>query len=203
MIADKEIDERIRQCAQEEFGEKGYVAASLRVICSRAGVTTGALYKRYAGKEELFAALVEPAIADLEGVIMRKDAALETLSDDDLVRAWDMNVPFMERWFGFLYARYDALRLLLTRSEGSKYAGFEHDWSERVNAATYKYYEEARRRGLAKSDISRRDMHIMMYGFWTTVTEPIRHGLRESETGEIAALICKLFDWKRLLGFVR
>lgn len=203
MIADKEIDERIRQCAQEEFGEKGYVAASLRVICSRAGVTTGALYKRYAGKEELFAALVEPAIADLEGVIMRKAAAPETLSDDDLVRAWDMNVPFMERWFGFLYARYDALRLLLTRSEGSKYAGFEHDWSERVNAATYKYYEEARRRGLAKSDISRRDMHIMMYGFWTTVTEPIRHGLRESETGDIAALICKLFDWKRLLGFVR
>lgn len=203
MIADKEIDERIRQCAQEEFGEKGYVAASLRVICSRAGVTTGALYKRYAGKEELFAALVEPAIADLEGVIMRKAAVPETLSDDDLVRAWDMNVPFMERWFGFLYARYDALRLLLTRSEGSKYAGFEHDWSERVNAATYKYYEEARRRGLAKSDISRRDMHIMMYGFWTTVTEPIRHGLRESETGEIAALICKLFDWKRLLGFVR
>lgn len=127
MIADKEIDERIRQCAQEEFGEKGYVAASLRVICSRAGVTTGALYKRYAGKEELFAALVEPAIADLEGVIMRKAAAPETLSDDDLVRAWDMNVPFMERWFGFLYARYDALRLLLTRSEGSKYAGFEHD----------------------------------------------------------------------------
>lgn len=203
MIADKEIDERIRQCAQEEFGEKGYVAASLRVICSRAGVTTGALYKRYAGKEELFAALVEPAIADLEGVIMRKAAAPETLSDDDLVRAWDMSVPFMERWFGFLYARYDALRLLLTRSEGSKYAGFEHDWSERVNAATYKYYEEAMRRGLAKSDISRRDMHIMMYGFWTTVTEPIRHGLRESETGEIAALICKLFDWKRLLGFVR
>lgn len=203
MIADKEIDERIRQCAQEEFGEKGYVAASLRVICSRAGVTTGALYKRYAGKEELFAALVEPAIADLEGVIMRKAAAPETLSDDDLVRAWDMNVPFMERWFGFLYARYDALRLLLARSEGSKYAGFEHDWSERVNAATYKYYEEARRRGLAKSDISRRDMHIMMYGFWTTVTEPIRHGLRESETGEIAALICKLFDWKRLLGLVR
>lgn len=203
MIADKEIDERIRQCAQEEFGEKGYVAASLRVICSRAGVTTGALYKRYAGKEELFAALVEPAIADLEGVIMRKAAAPETLSDDDLVRAWNMNVPFMERWFGFLYARYDALRLLLTRSEGSKYAGFEHDWSERVNAATYKYYEEARRRGLARSDISRRDMHIMMYGFWTTVTEPIRHGLRESETGEIAALICKLFDWKRLLGFVR
>ena len=203
MIADKEIDERIRQCAQEEFGEKGYVAASLRVICSRAGVTTGALYKRYAGKEELFAALVEPAIADLEGVIMRKAAAPETLSDDDLVRAWDMSVPFMERWFGFLYARYDALRLLLTRSEGSKYAGFEHDWSERVNAAAYKYYEEARRRGLARSDISRRDMHIMMYGFWTTVTEPIRHGLRESETGEIAALICKLFDWKRLLGFVR
>ena len=203
MIADKEIDERIRQCAQEEFGEKGYVAASLRVICSRAGVTTGALYKRYAGTEELFAALVEPAIADLEGVIMRKAAAPETLSDDDLVRAWDMNVPFMERWFGFLYARYDALRLLLTRSEGSKYAGFEHDWSERVNAATYKYYEEARRRGLARSDISRRDMHIMMYGFWTTVTEPIRHGLRESETGEIAALICKLFDWKRLLGLVR
>ncbi len=41
--------------------EKGFQAASLRNIVKTAGVTTGAFYGYYDSKEELFAALVDPA----------------------------------------------------------------------------------------------------------------------------------------------
>ena len=44
---DKTIDPRILQCAREEFLSKPYEAVSLREICAKAGVTTGALYNRY------------------------------------------------------------------------------------------------------------------------------------------------------------
>ena len=46
--------------ATQEFAANGYDRASLRVICSRAGVTTGALYFFFKSKEELFEQVVAP-----------------------------------------------------------------------------------------------------------------------------------------------
>ena len=40
--------------AKEEFMEKGYNKASLRSICSKAGITTGALYFFFENKEDLY-----------------------------------------------------------------------------------------------------------------------------------------------------
>ena len=64
-VADRSIDPRIMESAKEEFLQKGFLDASLQVICKNAGVTTGALYKRFKGKEELFCALVESTVQDL------------------------------------------------------------------------------------------------------------------------------------------
>ena len=50
---------RIHSAAKAEFMEKGYRSSSLRSIVKAAGVTTGAFYGYYAGKQELFAALVD------------------------------------------------------------------------------------------------------------------------------------------------
>ena len=63
---DTSIDPRIMDSAREEFLALGFERASLKSICQRAGVTTGALYKRYAGKEELFRAVVADTVADLD-----------------------------------------------------------------------------------------------------------------------------------------
>ena len=51
-VADRSIDPRIMESAKEEFLQKGFLDASLQEICKNAGVTTGALYKRFKGKEE-------------------------------------------------------------------------------------------------------------------------------------------------------
>ena len=52
-VADRSIDPRILESARTEFLASGFEKASLKTICEGAGVTTGALYKRYKGKEEL------------------------------------------------------------------------------------------------------------------------------------------------------
>ena len=54
---DHSLDPLILASARWEFLEKGFEKASLKHICENANVTTGALYKRYSGKEELFAAV--------------------------------------------------------------------------------------------------------------------------------------------------
>ena len=49
---DKSIDPRILESAREEFLSKPYEQVSLREICQKAGVTTGAFYNRYKNVEQ-------------------------------------------------------------------------------------------------------------------------------------------------------
>lgn len=50
--SDASIDPRILDSARREFLARGFEGASLQSICADAGVTTGALYKRYKGKAD-------------------------------------------------------------------------------------------------------------------------------------------------------
>ncbi|WP_312355617.1 TetR/AcrR family transcriptional regulator, partial [Aminipila sp.] len=62
---DRSIDPRILESAKKEFLERGYETASLKTICENAEITTGALYKRYRGKEDLFCAVVADTVTAL------------------------------------------------------------------------------------------------------------------------------------------
>ena len=54
----EETKQKLLFAAKIEFLEKGFQKASLRNICKKAGVTTGALYFFFKDKEDLFSALV-------------------------------------------------------------------------------------------------------------------------------------------------
>ena len=57
-IHDNETKTHLIQCAKKEFMEKGFAGASLRGICQKAGVTTGALYFFFQDKDDLFCEVV-------------------------------------------------------------------------------------------------------------------------------------------------
>ena len=140
---DTSIDPRIMDSAREEFRTLGFEKASLKSICQRAGVTTGALYKRYAGKEELFRAVVADTVADLDAVYEERTAVpASALSDEDLIRAWYMDEEYMLWWFRFLNERRDGFVLLLTGAEGTAYANFQHDWVEKMTEGTWSRYAD-------------------------------------------------------------
>ena len=174
--ADRSIDPRILESAKKEFLEMGFEKASLKHICQQAEVTTGALYKRYKGKEDLFCAVVADVVADLNAVRDEKTSArFDDMSDEELVKAWDMDEAYMMWWFQYLYDRHDGFVLLLKCAEGTSYSNFQHDWVESMTQATYDYYMEAKRRGLTHTDISIEEMHILLSAFWTTIYEPFIH----------------------------
>lgn len=58
------LGERLLAAAIEVFAERGYDRAGVAEIARRAGVTTGAIYSRYAGKAELLAAALEVHATD-------------------------------------------------------------------------------------------------------------------------------------------
>ena len=112
-VADRSIDPRILESARTEFLASGFEKASLKTICEGAGVTTGALYKRYKGKEELFCAVVEQTVSDLYEVAhARGDKDPAVMSNQELIKAWDMDGADMMWWFRFLYDRRDDFYLL-------------------------------------------------------------------------------------------
>lgn len=61
---------RLLQVGREVFAEQGYAGASTEEIVRRAGVTRGALYHHFAGKEALFAAV----LADVQRDVARRVA---------------------------------------------------------------------------------------------------------------------------------
>jgi AcrR family transcriptional regulator len=54
-----ETRDRLLDAATSLFAETGFSGTSVVAIANRAGVTTGAIYSNFAGKDELFAAVVE------------------------------------------------------------------------------------------------------------------------------------------------
>lgn len=200
--ADRSIDPRILESARREFLAAGFEKASLKTICENAEVTTGALYKRYRGKEELFCAVVADTVADLEAVLEEKTSVdVRKLPDEVLIHVWDMNEDYMMWWFRYLYQRHDGFVMLLTCAEGTCYSDFQHDWVEKMTVSTYMYYEEACRRGLTRTEISKEEMHILLSAFWTTIYEPFVHGYDWEKIEDHSRLMCRLFDWHGVLGF--
>jgi AcrR family transcriptional regulator len=77
------------QAARELFGEQGYVDTSNDQIVARAGVTKGALYHHFAGKEALFRAVFEQVQLEVSD-----RAVVEFLRPD----AWEALVGGCAMW---------------------------------------------------------------------------------------------------------
>lgn len=199
---DKSIDPRILESAREEFLSKPYEQVSLREICQKAGVTTGAFYNRYKNKEELFDALVAPT---LETVKTYSDATetfnYDRLDSQDMRRVWELTPETQRRIVEMLYADYEGFRLLLCHAEGTKYANFIHDFVSDVTARSYRFAEEAYRRGIAAFLIDEEELHMLLTAYWSTMFEPIIHSLPKEKALRHSEAVAKIFNWTSVLGF--
>lgn len=127
---DISLNPRIIASAKEEFLERGYEKASTNAICKNAGVTWGALSKRYSGKDELFCTLVSDAAEEFrQGLrivqnhfdsISPKRNGLENFYTDGDTRS------FIDK----VYSRFDEFKLLVDCAGGSSY---ENYWNELVD----------------------------------------------------------------------
>jgi len=128
--------ELLLKAAKEEFIKKGYTKASLRTICSKAGVTTGALYFFFENKAELFSAIVDPPLNELKGLLKQyfiEDAKyLSSLKSIDEVDSGHSNAS--EIFTKCIYKNRDVFRLLLTRSENTVYENTLDDLSSLIES---------------------------------------------------------------------
>ena len=161
MPRDKTLShERIIQAARDEFSEYGYDKASMRRIGNRCGLTAAALYRHFDSKEDMFDALVRPALEDLkewfnEHVGRSEEAirACTELTDSRATEAiWDSTEIDMMR--ELIYPRMEEYAMLINKSHGSRYENFLNDFVEYQQKRMIPQFKELKKLGLNVKDIS-------------------------------------------------
>ena len=131
MERESETKLKLLRVAKEEFMEKGFHKASLRNICRKAGVTTGAMYFFFRDKADLFGSLVREPVAKIK-----------TIVDDyfkgdipPLYRGTDKpeNLVVSMKILNTLYTYRDSFLLLLTKAEGSGYEKVKEDFTDQAD----------------------------------------------------------------------
>ncbi|MCR4599838.1 MAG: TetR/AcrR family transcriptional regulator [Acetatifactor sp.] len=197
-VRDESIDPRLLESARKEFMEHGFLKAELKTICDNAGVTTGAVYKRYKGKEELFRAVVKDTADTLDDFVsLRTQLEFSNMTDQEVRDTWIMNEAFMLDLFRMLWKIRSDFVLLLEKSAGTAYENYGHDFALRMTKAYMQYYLEAKKRGLAHADISREEMHVLCTSFWTAIYEPFVHKMTWKEIEAHCKVMCRFYDWTK------
>ena len=128
---DYEKRKKLIEAGKKEFLEKGYNKASLRKICSDAGVTTGALYFFFENKEDLYSSIVNPPLMKLKKMVIehfKEDQAfLSNMDSLDLGNLDHSDIADM--LVDHVYKNYDSFILLLS---GSKEDALENGIDEFV-----------------------------------------------------------------------
>lgn len=201
-VQDVTLNAKILESATKEFLEKGYLNTSLKDICKNAGVTTGALYKRYKGKAELFDDVVESTYNKLnESGIDKLKRSVELLDNKNLTKMWDNPEEIYISQTNFFYDNYIGMKLLLSSSEGTKHSKFLHNFVEKNTDITYEFSKEVYKRGISDNLIDRDVLHMLLSAYWITVFEPIVHGYSREKAISYSKTLANFFNWKNVLGY--
>lgn len=197
---DKSIDPRLLASAQEEFIKNGFLKAELKTICENADITTGAVYKRYKGKEDLFCAVVgDIADALCSFVDRRSQIDFSALSDEQIYDSWTMTYDAMLPMFTMLYENRDTFSLLISKAAGTRYENFSHYYVTKLSYAYESFYDEAKKRGLAEAEVTREEFHVLISSFWTCMCEPFIHEMSWEQIQEHCRIVCRFFNWKDVI----
>ena len=128
MPINNESREKLIECAKKEFLEKGYEKASLRSICTQAGLTTGAVYFLFKDKNGLFQAVVAGALGEFDQLMQTHFAEEANLDISAYTFVAGEHDEFAKQMVDLLYSHYDEMMILLEKSQGSQF----EDLPERI-----------------------------------------------------------------------
>ena len=192
---------RIIPAATQEFLEKGFQNASTRSIAARAGITSGGLYRHFKDKEDMFAALVEPALAEMrrwmDGHVQR---GYSGALDGNYGAMWqDTEIDMIRE---VVYPNLDAFRLVLCCSQGTRYENFVDNLVKEHQTIMLDVLERLREKGVPVKDISEEELHILMSAYTTAMFEPVMHNYPLEKAMHHLKTIEQFFmpGWHDLMG---
>lgn len=202
-VKTKETKEQILKAAMEEFMENGYKDASMRKIASKVGITATALYRHYGGKEEIFDAVVEPAVSAWEGLCQTEEARQVGTARENGVEAMWEDEDQAKIIVKLIYDNFDAHKLLFCKSEGTKYENYLHTIVSKVQEATLAFKDELEASGMLVNSVDENEMHLLLSAQYTAMLEMVHHDFTYEQALHYCDTISRFFKegWRKFLGF--
>lgn len=195
--------ENILAAGKEEFLEKGFKSSSLRNIVKKAGVTTGAFYGYFSGKEALFAALVEEHAKAIMNIFMSAQENFEKLPEEE--KSGHMGVESrtsLNAIVDYIYAHFDEFKLLICKSEGTCYENFVHNMVEIEVEKTFDFIDVLKRQGFKVPHMERAVCHMIVSGMFKGIFELIEHDMKRENAKKYVASFQDFYiaGWSKILG---
>lgn len=183
--------------AKAEFMEKGYSKASLRSICSRSGVTTGALYFFFNDKAGLYRECIGEAVDSFYSILQTHFdhdnlilASLDFECDEEDHSEEEGHSELAQKLIHHIYKNYDEIILLLTKSQGSEYENFVDEMVEFIENHSLEATEIYSEKTGKKKKINKYMLHFMIH---LLVTSFVHLVTREPSEEKALANIKKIF----------
>ena len=203
MPRDKSLShEKVKKAIREEFLEKGYEDASVRSIGARAGMTSAGLYRHYAAKEAMFNAMVEPLIESIKDWTKKHIERKFSLVDNGVSDEEIFGETFIDLIKEVILPRRDEFILLMSRSGGTKYENFIHDYVEENQKEFLEAISYLRKKGYKTLDISEEELHMLLSAYLTACLEPIIHDYDDEKVDKYLNTVQEFFmpGWLRIMG---
>ena len=197
-----ETQKKILEIGKREFLEKGFKSASLRGIVKEAGFTQGAFYGYYPDKEALFTALVSEAA---DGLIERfksaQSAHFDLIKKGKTELSRKLSTEYLQLFIGYIYDHFDAFKLVICRSAGTRYEHYIDDLVELEVSITEKYYRLLRTKGKLEGRVSRELHRMITSAYFTAVFETVAHDMPQKKAFDYTKELAVFFNcgWDGIL----
>lgn len=172
----EDVYENIIACATKEFLNKGYADASLRTIAAEAHTTTGSIYTRFGDKEGLFEAIVGEhytKVMQMYKAAQEEFANLPAESQPNNLASFSGDC--MYDMFLYCYDNLEIFKLILLKSDGTKFSHMIDEMVEIEVEATHKYLNVLKKLGKPSPKIDTKLEHMIITGMFNTYFELIIH----------------------------
>lgn len=199
-----ETQRKILEIGKREFLEKGFKDASLRGIVKEAGFTQGAFYGYYPDKAALFEALVSEAADTLmEQFKAAQQAHYDLIPEDRAAQSRELSTDYLNHFINYIYDNFDAFKLVICCSDGTRYADYIHELVELEVSQTETYYQQLRQLGKVEGSVSHDLHHMITSAYFTAVFETVAHDMTREQAIEYVNELAVFFNcgWNGLLRF--
>ena len=203
MVRNKKMHrESIVGAATNEFLTYGFTDASMRRIASAAGMSVSGLYKHFASKEEMFAALIEPAYQGLLTLFHKEEGTQMAIIGAGKAVNWE-NGGDAKLAVSYIYDHLDAFRLLVSKSQGTKYENYLHDIAVLEEEVTLSFMEEMKKQGIKINDFRMKELHLLTTANVNAIFQTVEHGFTREEALHYADTLDRFFSkaWGEFFGY--
>lgn len=195
--------DKILECAKEEFMEKGFEGASMRIIAERAGYTTGMMYSRFADKSQLFKELVGEAADKLFDYFSQSEDDFAELPPEQQHKEMHTYVgEKVDVMIDIIYDNFDAFKLIVCKSAGSGYEYYIDKMIDIETANTVRFIDTLNKAEIKMNEVRADLSHMLSSAMFNGIFEVVAHDLPREDARGYIKQVQDFFNagWDKLLG---